>query len=148
MTSAPPPAPLAWTAPDGTAYHVWDVRDGRRVAAGEGPAEQRLFVRVSDRCGFEASLHPRAPAYPTDGSLMQYCLDRALDAGPLRRAHEDDAAYATRCASHLTARRAAARAELERTWAAVPRCAGPCPTCDAQDAAPRPHGGAAALPPD
>jgi hypothetical protein len=140
--------PLDWTAPDGTAWHVWDVRDGQRGPAGAGPADHRLFVRVRDRWAFRASVNPRAPAYPTDGSLMHWCLARALDAGPLRRAHEDDTAYGTRREAHAEAQRAAQPAELERMWAAIPRCAGPCPTCDAQDAAPRPHAGPAAPRPD
>jgi hypothetical protein len=148
-------APLAWTAPDRTAWVVWDVRDGVRLAAGSGGTDHRICVRVADRWAFQAPVTPVAPAYPTDPSMLRSCLGRALDAGPLRRAHENDAAYDARRETHTAAWRAAQRAELERIWAATPRCAGACPTCDAQDAerdggtiAPRRPGAAAASHPD
>jgi hypothetical protein len=106
------------------------VRDGRRLAAGSGPADHRLYVRVRDRWAFQTRVNAVAPAQDTHASALEYWLGRALDAGPLRRAHEDDAAYAARREVHTAAWRAAHRAELERTWAAIPRCAGLCPTCD------------------
>jgi hypothetical protein len=140
------PAPLAWTSPNGTAWHVWDVRDGQRLAAGSGRADHRLSVRVADRWALQTRVNAVAPAQDTHPPALEWGLGRALDAGPLRRVHEDVAAYEARREAHAAAWRAAQRAEMQRIWHEGLRgqCPGPCPLCDDQEAVGRHRDGAAA----
>jgi hypothetical protein len=132
-------APLAWTDRDGTAWETWDLREGQRVTPGAGLARRRLYVRVADRSAFACGINGRLYAVPADRSTLQWHLGVARDAGPIRRAHEDDAALAERVHAHRVAYAAAQRACQQRIWheaeqAAGRRCLWPCESCGARDA--------------
>ncbi len=138
-------APVTYVDASGEAWSVWDLLQGRRVAAGVHQVGERLLVRERDGWGFIAGMNPNCPRWSTEPHVLRWNLRCALEGDPVRAKRESDAEHAARVAEHRAWYRAQQRAELERMWAAAAwkRCPPGCPTCDhrrAEDEAARASG--------